>query len=209
MSEVQNDSREQGMGKYFFRVSAEDFKKIPGSPIAYWVSAELRDAFEKFSRFSDFSDTRIGLITGDNNHYIRQWSEVSFARIGLDLSRDEAKVSGKKWFPQSKGGDFRRWYGNNSTILDWSNDGSELQTRLHESGDRILAHNFNLDRIFLQGITWTKISSGTFAARYQPSGFLFNDASANAFPLKYENTWFLLGLLWNLCKSHPIDGLMR
>lgn len=183
------------MEKYFFRASAADFKKVPGSPIAYWVSTELRDAFDKFSRFSDYSDTRIGLITGDNNHYIRQWSEVSFSRIGFDFSRDEAKASGMKWFPQSKGGDFRRWYGNNSTVLDWSNDGGELQTRLHESGERILAHNFNLDRIFQQGITWTKISSGTFAARYQPNGFLFNDASANAFPLNAESTWFLLGLL--------------
>lgn len=195
MSDHQNSGREQGMEKCFFRASAADFKKVPGSPIAYWVSTELRDAFDKFSRFSDYSDTRIGLITGDNNHYIRQWGEVSFSRIGFDFSRDEAKASGMKWFPQSKGGDFRRWYGNNSTVLDWSNDGGELQTRLHESGERILAHNFNLDRIFQQGITWTKISSGTFAARYQPNGFLFNDASANAFPLKAENTWFLLGLL--------------
>lgn len=195
MSENQKSSREQGMGKYFFRASAADFKKIPGSPVAYWVSSKLRDAFEKFSRFADYSDTRIGLITGDNSYYIRQWSEVSFSRIGFNFSRDEAKDSGRKWFPQSKGGDFRRWFGNNSTVLDWSNDGYELQTRLHESGERILAHNFNLDRIFEQGITWTKISSGTFAARYQPNGFLFNDASANAFPLKSESTWFLLGLL--------------
>ena len=195
MSENQHTSSERGMEKYFFRASAADFKKIPGSPIAYWVSTKLRDAFEKFSRFSDYSDTRIGLITGDNNYYIRQWNEVSFSRIGFDFSRDQAKASGKKWFPQSKGGDFRRWFGNNNTVLNWSNDGHELQTRLHESGERTLAHNFNLDRIFEQGITWTKISSGTFAARYQPNGFLFNDASANAFPLKSESTWFLLGLL--------------
>lgn len=195
MSNNQARNAEQSMEKYFFRASSEDFKKIPGAPIAYWVSTRLRDAFERFARLSNYSDTRIGLITGDNNRYIRQWNEVSISRIGFDLSRGEAKTSGKKWFPQSKGGDFRRWYGNNSTVLDWSNDGHELQTRFHESGERILAHNFNLDRIFEQGITWTKISSGTFAARYQPKGFLFNDASANAFPLDEGNTWFLLALL--------------
>jgi hypothetical protein len=195
MSDIQSSNREQGMEKYFFRASAEDFKKIPGSPIAYWVSARLRKAFEKFSRFSDYSYTRIGLITGDNDCYIRQWNEVSFFRIGFNYSREEAKTSGRKWFPQSKGGDFRRWYGNNSTVLNWFNDGHELQTRLHESGERILAHNFNLDQIFEQGITWTKISSGTFAARYQPKGFLFNDASANAFPVHEGSSWFLLALL--------------
>jgi type II restriction/modification system DNA methylase subunit YeeA len=195
MSDGQKNSSEHGMGKKFFRASARDFMKIPGGPIAYWVSATLRDSFVKFSKFSDYSDTRIGLITGNNNYYIRQWGEVSFSQIRFNLSRSEAKNSGSKWFPQSKGGDFRRWYGNNITILDWSNDGQELQTRLHESGERVLAHNFNLDKIFEQGITWTKISSGTFAVRYQPKGFLFNDASANAFPLQSESIWFLLGFL--------------
>lgn len=183
---------------------ASDFKKIPGSPIAYWVSDGIRKAFESFPSFSDYSDTRIGLITGDNDYYIRQWHEISIQTFGIDYNREEAAHSGKKWFPQSKGGDFRRWYGNHQTVLDWSKDGDELQNRMHSSGTRTLAHNFNLDKIFLEGITWTKISSGTFGARLQPKGFLFNDASANAFPNTSELHYPLLAIL---CSKIPVELL--
>jgi type II restriction/modification system DNA methylase subunit YeeA len=189
---------------WFHRAASSDFQKIPGCPIAYWVSSTLRNSFEKYQSFSDYSDTRIGLITGDNDHYIRQWHEVSIARSGFEYTRSEAKESGKKWFPQSKGGDFRRWYGNNQTLLNWEKDGNELQTTMHASGERTLAHNFNLDKIFLSGISWTKISSGTFGARFQPHGFLFNDASANAFPLKAEYQFPLLAFL---CSKLPIEIL--
>ncbi|WP_419641110.1 BREX-1 system adenine-specific DNA-methyltransferase PglX, partial [Thiolapillus sp.] len=119
---------------WFYRASVKDFWKIPGRPIAYWVSSELREAFQHFPRFSEYSDTRIGLITGDNDYYIRQWPEVSIGKMGLSLSRNDAKVSGMKWFPQSKGGDFRRWYGNHETLINWESDGYELQTRMHDSG---------------------------------------------------------------------------
>jgi len=189
---------------WLYFASSSEFRKIPGSPIAYWVSNNLRDAFIKFSSFSEYSDTRIGLITGDNDYYIRQWQEVSLESIGFAYSRSEAEHSGKTWFPQSKGGEFRRWYGNHHTLVNWENDGHELQTRMHDSGARILAHNFNLDKIFLPGITWTKISSGTFGARLQPKGFLFNDASANAFPRNEEQQYQLLAFL---CSKLPVQFL--
>lgn len=194
--------KDQGDG--FFRVSSVDLKVIPDSPIAYWISRALRRAFQEFPQFSEYSETRIGLITGDNDHYIRQWQEISVDEAGFNLSREEAACSGKKWFPQSKGGEFRRWYGNHHTFVNWQNDGHELQTRMHTSGKRILAHNFNLDKIFLPGITWTKITSGTFGVRSQPKGFIFNDASANAFPLDSDNH---LQLLAFLCSKLPIEIL--
>lgn len=184
----------------FFEVSPQDFQKISGLPIAYWVSENIRSAFVAYPPLSEYAETRIGMITGDNERYIRFWFEVGIGKIGFNLSRNVAQKSNKKWFPQSKGGDFRKWFGNNNTILDWENDGQELQTRMHSSGHRILAHNFNLDKIFLAGITWTKISSGTFSVRLQPSGFLFNDASANAFPLKDEFTYPIVGFL---CSKIP------
>jgi type II restriction/modification system DNA methylase subunit YeeA len=189
---------------WLYFASSSEFRKIPGSPIAYWVSNNLRDAFIKFLSFSEYSDTRIGLITGDNDYYIRQWQEVSLESIGFAYSRSDAEHSGKTWFPQSKGGEFRRWYGNHHTLVNWENDGHELQTRMHDSGTRILAHNFNLDKIFLPGITWTKISSGTFGARLQPKGFLFNDASANAFPRNEDHQYQLLAFL---CSKLPVQFL--
>lgn len=174
----------------FNTATAEDFKKIPGSPVAYWVSDKLRDTFLNYSLLKNYCDTRIGLVTGNNNYYIRQWQEVSLEKISFNYQSNKLG----KWVPQSKGGDFRRWYGNNQTILNWENDGLEIKTKMHPSGERLLAHNFNLDKIFSSGITWTKISSGSFSARYQPTGFLFNDASANAFPDK-DNTYPILSFL--------------
>lgn len=160
---------------------AEDFRKVPGNTIAYWISAEAADAFGRFPALSEIGETRIGLITGENSRYIRFWHEVELERIGFGHTRTSAAKSNRQWFPQSKGGNYRRWYGNNETVVDWSNDGNEMLTRLHESGERTLAHNFNLDRIFQPAVTWTKVSSGSFSARMQPDGFLFNDASANLF----------------------------
>jgi len=164
-----------------FRVGREHFLRIPGEPLAYWASEAMSAAFTRFENIATLGETRIGLITGENSRYIRNWHEVAWPKIGLNLSRQEAASSNKRWFPQSKGGGYRKWYGNNETVVDWSADGKELQTRMHSSGERILAHNFNLDRIFQPAITWTKISGGDFAARLQPHGFLFNDASANLF----------------------------
>ncbi len=181
------------MNKNFFRASAEDFKKIPGSPVAYWVGASILSMFSQ-TRVSDFSDTRVGLITGDNEHYVRSWYEISC----LKFSRpEEIAIAGenKKWVAFAKGGPFRKWYGNILDVVNWESDGNELLTTMHTSGKRTLAHNFNLDKKFIDGVTWTKISSGSFSARYYPSGCLFNDASANAFCKAACQTLNLLGLL--------------
>ena len=167
--------------EWLYRTSSETFRKLPGNPVAYWIPEPLANAFIKFPSLGNLGETRIGLITGDNARYIRLWHEIEIKHIGFGLSRQSAAQSRLRWFPQSKGGDFRRWYGNHETVVDWSSDGNELQTRLHSSGTRTLAHNFNLDRIFQPAISWTKISSGIFSARLQPNGFLFNDASANLF----------------------------
>lgn len=176
-------------GRYAI-ISQKEYLKIPGYTFAYWIPQAIFDSFQEH-KLREFSTTRIGLITGDNDYYIRNWSEISFNNFELnsDIS------SGKKWFPQSKGGTFRKWYGNNETVINWSNDGYELQHRMHSSGDRVLAHNFNLDVKFLPAISWTKMTSSSFNARYQPSGFLFNDASANAFIKEKSNVPYILGYL--------------
>jgi hypothetical protein len=165
-----------------FDINSEVFRKVPGSPIAYWSDAEVFAAFEDNPSFSTAAYTRIGLITGDNDRYIRQWHEVSFERIGLSFDRKQALESTLRWFPVTKGGDYRKWYGNTSAVVNWQNDGHELQTVLHSDGGRTLAHNFNLDDIFHEGVTWSKITSSNFSARLLPEGYIFNDPSAVAFP---------------------------
>lgn len=178
-----------------YRIPSTAFTSIPGSPIAYWASPSALKIFSTHDPLAVKVETRIGLITGDNNLYIRNWSEVSFEEVGINFGRESAAQSGMKWFPQSKGGEYRKWYGNHDTVIDWSNDGNQLQTRMHSSGTRTLAHNFNLDKIFHGAATWTKISTGPISARFQPVGFLFNDASANAFPAEDTSEAAVVGLL--------------
>lgn len=176
MSDHQNSGREQGMEKYFFRASAADFKKIPGSPVAYWLSDAVIGSFEKGHLISNDCSTRKGMATGLNAVFVRSWHEVSIQCIGFSQSRSEAAKSCLRWFPYANGGEYRKWYGNFDDVVNWENDGHRLQTEEHESG-RIRAVNLNLDFIFKPGLSWTSITSGAFSIRMLPKGFLFSSAS--------------------------------
>ncbi|MGW3292902.1 BREX-1 system adenine-specific DNA-methyltransferase PglX [Streptomyces xiamenensis] len=180
-----NELREIAAGvnlKSLYRVRNSDFTALPGAVIAYWVADKIAPMFASGSSLSSVAYTRIGLITGDNGSYLREWHEVSVNDIGTVATRSQAAESGLRWFPISKGGEYRKWYGNVTAVVDWKNDGSQLQTRLDPTGSRVLAHNFNLDDIFREGVTWSKISSGRFAGRHHPAGYIFNDPSTNIFP---------------------------
>ena len=178
---------------YYANVEQDNFEKIPGSPIGYWVSKALINAFSN-RELGSICETRCGLATGRNDKYLRLWHEVNFAKIGFGLTRTETKDSGLKWFPYDKAGEFRKWYGNRDYVLDWYNDGYELQNTMHPDGVRIWAHNFNLDKIFLPHIGWSDIISanGGLSFRYFEKGFNF-DGSANAAFVRPEYMYLLLG----------------
>jgi Eco57I restriction-modification methylase len=177
---------------YFYRAAAADFKKIPGSPIAYWVSEQFLNVFAKYMLIKSYGSTRKGMATGLNEKFVRAWAEVSHNQIGIGLSRDGAVESGLKWFPYANGGAYRKWYGNYDDIVNWEDDGNRLQTEQHSSG-RIRAVNLNLDYIFREGLSWTSITSSHFSIRYLPIGFLFSSAS-NALFTNADQRVFL-GLL--------------
>jgi hypothetical protein len=180
---------------WFFRANAEEFNKIPGAPIAYWASPGMIAAFAEGEPFASLAEPRLGMATGSNERYVRLWSEISSDNIGFDCGdRQTALQTGRKWFPYNKGGDYRRWYGNNDFVVNWENDGHLLQTTMHPSGRRIWAHNFNLDYIFYPAITWTYISSAFFGVRQSPRGFLFDVGGSSAFPNE-NNLQMLLGFL--------------
>ena len=104
-----SDSKEQGFFKSENRYEAkqDDFEKIPGSPIAYWVSDRVKEIFEKSEKLGEIAEPRQGMATSDNNRFLRNWSEISFTKIGFNFSnRTEAQESGLKWFPYNKGGEF-------------------------------------------------------------------------------------------------------
>ncbi|VTZ27002.1 N-6 DNA Methylase [Methylocella tundrae] len=164
----------------FARATQQSFLHIPGAPISYWLSPTITKLFDSPS-METVSEPREGLTTGENSRYLRLWHEVAHWKINRSAkTREQAKASGLKWFPYNKGGEQRRWYGNLIFVIDWANDGYDLQTRLHPSG-RIWAHNFNLDYIFRPHITWTDIVSSGIATRYVPAGSLFDCSGQSAF----------------------------
>ncbi|WP_312831084.1 BREX-1 system adenine-specific DNA-methyltransferase PglX [Pantoea eucrina] len=170
----------------------EDFKKIPGTPIAYWVDDNTLNTFADNLPFSKFGETLQGMTTCDNDFYLRYWHEVSINKINLaGGDREFARSSKLKWFPYTKGGTSRKWYGNNEYVVNWENDGELLRSRKHPTQDKVWAHNFNLDYIFKSGITYSSLSSGSFSCRYTEQGFIFDQKGSMIF----TSDDFLLGTL--------------
>jgi len=182
MSENQSSTREQGMEKYLFRASAEDFRKISGSPVAYWVEPAVRQSFEIGEPFGKVATPRQGLATGCNEVFLREWHEVGFSTIGFGLpSREQAKSSALRWFPYNKGGEWRKWYGNNEFVVDWQGDGARIRDFKDENG-KVRSRPQNTDYYFREGITWADITTKSFAARYSPQGFIFDVKGSSGFP---------------------------
>ena len=190
---------EDGQKIYYPHVKQKDFEKIPGCPIGYWVSEKMIEAFVEYLPLSSLATTRIGLVTGDNPHYLRFWREVSMKKLSFTANNSI------RWYPLSKGGTFRKWFGNNEVVLDWLNDGEELLNRKADSGKRLLAHNFNGEFALREGITLPAICSGNFSARYQPTGFFFDSASTNTFPKEEKNIYTLLALLNSKITKEVLD----
>lgn len=178
---------------YFFEANQMNFNKIPGSLIAYWLSENVYKTFEQES-VSNYIAPRIGLVTGDTDRFLRLWYEVNDERIHWTCaSTKDSVVSKMKWFPYQKGGAYRKWYGNNEYIINWENDGWECKND-NFSGKRVKSHNYNGDYAFKPAITWTKISSGSFACRFVPRGFMFDDAGPIC-TVSEENVHTFLALL--------------
>lgn len=152
------------------------FFDIPGAPIAYWATDRVREIFREYPKLGEIAEPRQGLATADNARFLRLWHEVDIHRIGFGMrSREEAQASGRKWFPYNKGGDFRKWYGNQDYVVNWEKDGEELR-----NFERAVIRN--LDYYFREGITWTFVSSSSFSARYTPQGCIFDVAGSTVFP---------------------------
>ncbi|MDZ7794902.1 MAG: hypothetical protein U5P10_14780 [Spirochaetia bacterium] len=180
----------------FYRASAKDFKKIPGSPVAYWASGKVIKCFSENILLKKIGFPKQGMTTSDNERFLRQWFEVSIDSIGFNKANlFEAKESLVKWFPYNKGGDYRKWYGNQSFILNYWNDGYEIK-KFHEElnktnqGGRLK----NQSLYFKESISWSFISSAYFGVRYYQKGFIFDVAGSSLFPNK-ENFYRVLGLL--------------
>lgn len=167
---------------YLYYAKSADFSKIPGSAIAYWVSDKILEIFQQSKPLNDIASPRQGLATANNDRFLRLWTEVNINNIGFGLdSREAAKKSGKKWFPYNKGGEFRKWYGNQEYVVNWENDGFEIRNFGTEHGLKARSRPQNTDKYFQESISWSKVTSSYFSLRFYPEGFIFADAGMSIF----------------------------
>ncbi|SNU02230.1 Methyltransferase domain-containing protein [Ruaniaceae bacterium KH17] len=166
----------------FHLASDADFTAIPGSPIVYWLSEKMRSSFSIGKPLSEVARLRQGLATADNNRFLRQWWEVAATRTKFSCtSREEAATSRARWFPYNKGGEFRKWYGNQEHVVNWENDGNEIRTFGIESGGRPRSRAQNTDTYFSPSVSWSDISSGEAAFRRYPPGFIHDSTGHSGF----------------------------
>ena len=177
----------------YFQAKEKDFEKIPGSPIAYWVSDKVREIFEKNQKLGDIGEAKQGLATADNNRFLRLWNEVNYNKIGYNMSNSqEALESKKKWFPYNKGGEFKKWYGNQEYLVNWENDGYEIKNFYDEKG-KLRSRPQNTEYYFKESISWGLITSAGSSFRYFPKGFVY-DVSGMSYFLE-KNQFNYLGIL--------------
>ncbi len=169
-------------GIHRYATQQSNFSKIPGSPVAYWISNRLFEAFSD-KLLSDFAQTKQGFATGDNDRFLRFWHEVSDVNTAF-LCKKGANL---KWFPCNKGGSYRKWYGNNTYLANWYNDGSEMRGF---SGSVIRNPQF----YFREGITWSSLAN-QLSLRFSPAGFIFESKGSMCFVNERKNLWYILGLL--------------
>ncbi|MED3382668.1 BREX-1 system adenine-specific DNA-methyltransferase PglX [Bacillus tropicus] len=200
-AEFVHDAIKDPTVQYRYATDSNNFLKIPGSPIAYWAGDWMLELFENASNLKELAEPKVGIQTGDNPRFLRFWWEVSNESIGFDFdNRQLAKQSNKKWFLYNKGGDFRKWYGNVEHIINWEDDGAEIKA--HKS-----SRPQNLDRMFLQGITWSMVTSGSIAMRLHNKGMMFDQTGTTLFPLNQKDFYTLFAFLNSQVAQKFLDAL--
>jgi len=181
----------------FVQIPAERFEKIPGMPIAYWVSDDFLAAYRVGFPLADLAVPKAGLATGNNEIFERSWYEVLFPRIGFGY-RDVQETTDKRyhWMPCNSGGEYRKWAFNNEIIVKWYNDGEEIRNYRNANG-KLGSRPQNTAYYFKTGLTWNKLSSSKFSVKYKQEGFIFDDTSRSIFLKKADDhaLFYLLGVL--------------
>ena len=183
-----------------FKIDTNVLKDIPGFPISFWISDVLRDSFKQGNLLGNPSKTsiRVGLDTGDNDSFVKNWFEVNVNKIGFNSSSiADFQISGKKWVPHIKGGTFHKWYGNLEEILKFDN---QNYNQLLTQGNKLPSRQY----YFREGLSYTRVSSGKLSVRYSPVGTIFNSASPTIFPVKS-----LMSTIWGLLNSKVAPQILE
>ncbi len=180
---------------YLYQTNQKNLIKIPGLPISFWVSKNLIHDFVIGKRMNEVVEPKVGLQTGDNNRFLREWWEVDINKIKFNSqSVQDALESKKKWFPYNKGGSFRRWYGNYDYVVNWENDGQEIKNFVDNKGkQRSVVRNPSY--YFKEAITWPLITSGGLSVRYREYGSIHDVSGMSAFSNNRSSILYILGLL--------------
>ena len=193
-----------------FTVKPDDFRKVPGAPIAYWLSDKVISLFEQCPSFGASFDSKQGLATANNGRFMRLWYEVSIDRIAMGLSSSaEARASKQRWFPCNKGGAFRKWYGNHDFVVNWEDDGREIKEYVTNQYPYLKG---NIDyvikdrgRFFNESLSWSDITSSDTAFRYYPNGFIYDATGHSAFWQSKSD--FYVGLAF--LNTNIVNGLIK
>ena len=175
-------------GNRFAQVSTDNFSKIPGSPVAYWVSEAVYHAYTLYPALGDIAAPRKGNSTSDNNRFLRLWHEIDIDTINFGCEKITREISLiRRWFPYNKGGGYRKWYGFNDYVIDWYDDAAAIRS----IKTAVIA---NYQYFMEPGLTWSTLTSGNFSIRKFGKGFIFDNGGCCIFNLA-EKSSFILGLL--------------
>ena len=159
---------------------SDTFLSVPGGIIAYWISDEMKKAFQG-NKIGNYLVTREGMATANNDLFLRLWYELPILHISFNTKYGDVLETEKCWVPYNKGGEFRKWYGNNDYVVNWRNDGFLIRNNTDPKTGRIRSHNYNGEYAFQRGITWSALSSAKISVRYCPEGYLFDSKGAKGF----------------------------
>ena len=172
----------------------DNFEKIPGSPVAYWLNFNWFTFFEKSSKMDTKADILNGLFTCDNNYFLKLWYEVDVKKINWNCrSLEESRHSKLKWYPYNKGGSYRKWYGNRDYVVNFQYGGKEVVEFRTKRGQS--ASMPGSDKYFCKGYTYSDVTSGPYSARYVEGGFVFDLAGSMIFPKSTQDMLYLLGFI--------------
>ena len=175
-------------GENRYAANQSNFSKIPGSPVAYWVSKRFSKVFEE-KHISDVAKVVTGMTTADNERFLRLWFEISLSTFSIK------QKSNPKWFPYQKGGDFCKWYGDNEYVVNWENNGLAIKNNIDPKTKKVRSGSYNEIYITKKGLTWTYITSGPLGVRFVPDGFLFDNKGSMIFFGDEESIYTNLGFL--------------
>lgn len=171
---------------YRFSARQDNFEKIPGAPVAYWVSEKFIEVFQS-ETIGQKCRVLTGMTTADNEKYLREWYEIELNKLSI--------FNGEKWYPYQKGGEYRKWYGNNEFVVNWENNGYEIKNNIDPKTKKVRSGSYNEGFIQKSGLTWTYITSSDVSVRYVPKGYLFDNKGSMVFMKEQNEELYILAFL--------------